>query len=188
MIGADPAGTVCFSLSATTKFDMTKQQPGPPMILGNMREQPLRFLRSVGTPFCALTMMFSGSAYGAPAVVHDCEGLDSIANLVEPVRGFANNTIRIAHIDTEEPAAAPEHLLIFVAVEPMGEECFAVSAALPELGSVSGYSSIDFAKAQASYDAQKRSSVGRSSECVRSARGNYQASGRHKGSRQSKER
>ena len=96
-------------------------------------------------------------AYGAPAAVHGCEGLDSIANLVEPVRGFANNEIRIAHIDTEEPAAAPEHLLIFVASEPIGHDCFAVSPALPESGSVSvaGYSSIDFAKAQASYDAQK---------------------------------
>jgi hypothetical protein len=125
------------------------------MTLGNMREQQLRFLRSVGTPFCALAMMFSGSAYGAPAAVHGCEGLDSIANLVEPVRGFANNAIRIAHIDTEEPAAAPQHLLIFVAAELMGQDCFAVSPALPESGSVSGYSSIDFAKAQASYDAQK---------------------------------
>jgi hypothetical protein len=127
------------------------------MTLGKMREQQLRFLRSVGTPFCALAMMFSGSAYGAPAAVHGCEGLDSIANLVEPVRGFANNAIRIAHIDTEEPAAAPQHLLIFVAAELMGQDCFAVSPALPESGSVSvaGYSSIDFAKAQASYDAQK---------------------------------
>jgi hypothetical protein len=54
--------------------------------------------------------------------------LNSIANLVEPVKDFANNAIRVAHISTEEPAAAPDHLLIFVSVEPMGVECFAVSA------------------------------------------------------------
>ena len=39
----------------------------------------------------------------------------------------------------------------------MVQDCFAVSPALPESGSVvvSGYASIDFAKAQASYNTQK---------------------------------
>jgi hypothetical protein len=53
------------------------------------------------------------SAIAAPAVVHGCESsLDSIGNLVEPVRFFANGAIRVAHISTSEPAAAPEHLLV----------------------------------------------------------------------------
>jgi hypothetical protein len=64
------------------------------------------------------------------AAVHDCggswavdpglrSGLDSISNLVGNVRSFAEGAIRVAHVDTEEPAAAPEHLLIFVAERRM---------------------------------------------------------------------
>jgi hypothetical protein len=32
----------------------------------------------------------------APSVVHDCDGLDSIANLVERIEGLVNNRIRIS--------------------------------------------------------------------------------------------
>ena len=99
-----------------------KHPPGEPMTLGNMRQLGVRLTASCLIGFVATI------AYAAPAVVHKCGSLDSIANLVEPVKDFANNAIRIAHISTEEPTAAPDHLLIFVSVEPMGEECFAVSA------------------------------------------------------------
>jgi hypothetical protein len=99
--------------------------------------------------------VISGSARAAPAVVHSCDRLDSIANLVEPVRGFANNAIRIAHVSTEEPAAAPDHLLVFVSLEPMGDECFAVSAASHDSEYYQGFCSLNVAKARTSYDAQK---------------------------------
>jgi hypothetical protein len=89
------------------------------------------------------------------AVVHSCEpSLDSIGNLIEPVRNFANGEIRVAHISTEEPAAASEHLLIFVQTqEGMGSDCFAVSA--PRESGYSGFYALDFARLRASYDDQK---------------------------------
>ena len=52
----------------------------------------------------------------------------SIANLVEPVKEFANNAIRIAHVSTDEPAAAPDHLLIFESDSPAGDAWFAFYA------------------------------------------------------------
>ena len=97
----------------------------------------------------------AGPTSAAPAVVHTCDGLDSIGNLVGHVRAFANGDIRIAHVSTEEPAAAPDHLLIFVALEPMGVECFAVSAASYNSDHYRGFYSLDVAKARASYDQQK---------------------------------
>ena len=96
-----------------------------------------------------------GPTSAAPAVVHSCDGLDSIGNLVGGVRGFANNAIRVAHVSTEEPAAAPDHLLIFVALEPMGDECFAVSAASYNSDHYRGFYSLNVAKIRASYDEQK---------------------------------
>jgi hypothetical protein len=43
----------------------------------------------------------------AIAVVHSCEAsLDSIGNLIEPVRSFANGEIRVAHISTKNQ---PQH-------------------------------------------------------------------------------
>jgi hypothetical protein len=92
------------------------------------------------------------------AAVHDCGGsygygghLDSISHLVGNVRSFAEGDIRVAHISTEEPAAAPEHLLIFVAEEPIGLECYAVSADAER----AGFSSIDMDGLKATYDSNK---------------------------------
>jgi hypothetical protein len=121
-----------------------KQPRGDPMTLGNMRRLGVWLGASCAIGFLAT------NAFATAAVVHGCDKLDSIANLVEPVKDFANNAIRIAHISTEEPAAAPDHLLIFVSVEPMGNECFAVSAERNL-----GFYSLDVAKTRESYDAQK---------------------------------
>jgi hypothetical protein len=91
------------------------------------------------------------------AGVHDCGSvlehrhLDSIGNLVGNVRDFAEGAIRVAHVDIEEPASAPEHLLIFVAEEPMGFECYAVSADAEGRG----FSSIDMDGLKATYDSNK---------------------------------
>jgi hypothetical protein len=92
-----------------------------------------------------------GAQAGPAAAVHNCQGLDSIGNLIGNVRFFAEGSIRIAHISTEEPAAAPDHVLIFVATDPMGLECFAVS----ETAEGHGFGSIDFDGLHASYDATK---------------------------------
>jgi hypothetical protein len=82
----------------------------------------------------AMTVALAGTANAFPAVVHNCDGLDSIRWLVEPVRTFANGDIIVAHISTEEPAGAPEHLIIYVAptnapISPnFSAECYAISA------------------------------------------------------------
>jgi hypothetical protein len=47
-----------------------------------------------------LTLNALGKVYpkasAAPSVVHECDGLDSIANLVERIEGLVNNKIRIS--------------------------------------------------------------------------------------------
>jgi hypothetical protein len=74
-------------------------------------------------------VLVSLSAHASPAAaVHDCGPLDSIGNLIGNVRSFGNGAIRVAYISTEEPVAASDHLLIFVAEEPMGAGCYAISA------------------------------------------------------------
>jgi hypothetical protein len=56
-----------------------------------------------------------------PAVVHSCDvKLDSIGNLVEPIRGFANGAIRVAHISTEEPATGVGDICWYL-YRPRGE-------------------------------------------------------------------
>ena len=57
----------------------------------------------------------------------------------------------MAYVSTEEPASGSEHLLFFVAEEPMGVGCFAVSANADGRG----FSSIDMDGLQASYDSNK---------------------------------
>ena len=99
-----------------------------------------------------LALLVSFSAHASPAAaVHDCGGLDSIGNLVGNVRSFAQGAIRVAHISTEEPAAAPDHLLIFVAEEPMGAGCYAVSANADG----HGFTSIEMSGLRAIYDSDK---------------------------------
>jgi hypothetical protein len=92
-------------------------------------------------------------------VVHECKPtLDSIGNLLEPVRSFAKGNIKIAHISTGEPAASPEHLLVFVDTGHEGmSDCFAVSAAkYPDSPDVyQGYYALEFDKLHASYDENK---------------------------------
>ena len=88
---------------------------------------------------------------GPAAAVRDCGSLDSIGNLVGSVRSFAQGAIRVAHISTEEPVSSPEHLLFFVAEEPMGGRCYAVSANADGRG----FSSIDMKGLQASYNSNK---------------------------------
>jgi len=89
-----------------------------------------------------------------PPLIHSRDDLDSIGNLVGHVRDFANGAIRIAQVSTEEPVAAPDHLLIFVATESMGDECFAVSAASYN-SDYQGFYSLNVPKTRAFHDAQK---------------------------------
>lgn len=88
-------------------------------------------------------------------VLNACDWVANPANIAEPwdrfSRTFANGAIRIALLDTEEPACCPVHLLI---LSPSGEvegpgyrACHVLS-----LGETLGFNGIDFAAITASYD------------------------------------
>ena len=85
------------------------------------------------------------------AVVGSCEGLDSIGNLVGNPVVFAQGAVKVAYVTTEEPAATPDHFLVFVYGEFMSLSCFAVSATEDQ----GGFGGIDMSKLKSSYDANK---------------------------------
>jgi hypothetical protein len=85
------------------------------------------------------------------AVIGSCEGLDSIGNLIGNPVSFAQGAVRVAYVSTEEPAAAPDHLLVFVYGEFMSLNCYAISANDGQ----GGFGSIDMSKLASSYDAKK---------------------------------
>lgn len=95
-----------------------------------------------------LMSLFASSAFAATlGGVHDCEGLDSIANLIGNTKFLADGNFRLAHVSTEEPAAASDHLLIFISSEEMSLSCYAVSAAADG----TGFSDVDFDNIKESY-------------------------------------
>ncbi|WP_066707985.1 hypothetical protein [Celeribacter ethanolicus] len=87
------------------------------------------------------------------AEIAPCDWRASSAALVEPwednSRSFANGAIRVALLDTVEPAAAAFHLLILTPpYTALGErQCHVISAAQDM-----GYLSLDFAGLNAHYD------------------------------------
>jgi hypothetical protein len=96
------------------------------------------------------------AAPAAAQTLNDCDWVASPANLIEPweanTRTFANGAIRIAALDTEEPACCYAHLLI---LSPSGEvegpgyrACHVLSDGAPGMG----FSGIDLAGIAASYD------------------------------------
>src|SRR5690242_18132620 len=99
--------------------------------------------------FLFIFFFLSSSAFAAG--VHSCENLDSIGNLVGNVKTYAEGQIRVAYVSTEEPVAAPDHLLVFVYSEPMSMMCFAVSADADG----HGFGGIDMEQIHSSYDSEK---------------------------------
>jgi hypothetical protein len=95
------------------------------------------------------TLVLSVSANAAS--VGDCDYLDSIGNLVEPYKTYANGAIRVAYVSTEEPAAAPDHFLVFIYGDEMDVTCKSVSYSADKFG----FSSIDWSSLKAKYDAGK---------------------------------
>ena len=76
---------------------------------------------------------FSAAATGT----HGCENLDSIGNLIGQTKSFPG--VKVAYVSTEEPAAAPDHVLVFVYGDEMSIDCTAVS--MNRAGS--GFGSVD---------------------------------------------
>ena len=100
------------------------------------------------------TLAVSMLATGAVAqTVGECDGRASAQNIVEPweknSRSFANGNVRLALLDTVEPAAAAIHLLVIS--PPYGEtgepQCRVIS-----LDGALGFAGLDFAALKASYD------------------------------------
>ncbi|WBU56774.1 hypothetical protein [Paracoccus sediminicola] len=97
----------------------------------------------------------------SPAVaqsVGDCDARVSARSLPEPWEDhtavYANGDVRVAVIDTLEPAAAAVHLMVLS--PPLSEigdrQCRLVSLSRAEGGAASGFFNIDFAGRSADYD------------------------------------
>lgn len=102
----------------------------------------------------ALLALLPAAALAAPPAVTRCEADRASAEfLVEPWEShsavYANGAIRVALIDTVEPAAAPAHLLI---LSPPLDEVQMRACHLVSLEKGSGFYSLDFARRKASYD------------------------------------
>ncbi|MGE4130954.1 MAG: hypothetical protein AB7F86_04915 [Bdellovibrionales bacterium] len=74
--------------------------------------------------FLAIALHFSSSAFAA--ATHECGHLDSIGMLIGQTKTFGDN-VKVAYVSTEEPAAAPDHVLVFVYDNEMGIYCTAIS-------------------------------------------------------------
>lgn len=94
-----------------------------------------------------LALLFAFTSVFA-TVTHECEGLNDIGMLLES-KSFER--VKVAHVSTEEPAAAPDHVLVFVYDYEMGYQCTAIS-----LSEGFGYYGVDFESLRSvGYDAKK---------------------------------
>lgn len=96
---------------------------------------------------CAL----AGSAVAQE--INDCDWRAYADNIPEPwednIRSFANGEVRVALIDTIEPAAVPFYLLV---LHPPRMELGERRCALIGFGGGLGYATLDFASLEAGYD------------------------------------
>jgi len=85
-------------------------------------------------------------------IVNECDWVSSARNLVTPweenYRDFANGAIRVALLDTYEPACCSFHLLVLSPDPEFAQACHVVSLAPGQ-----GWVGISFMKQKASYDA-----------------------------------
>lgn len=84
--------------------------------------------------------------------VNECDWVSSARNLVTPweenYRDFANGAIRVALLDTYEPACCSYHLLVLSPDPEFGQACHVISMAPGQ-----GWVRVQFMKQKASYDA-----------------------------------
>lgn len=111
------------------------------------------------TLISSLVLLFAAQlAHAAPVgAVHACEldsglSLNRIELMIPPIKNFARGEISVAYVSTEEPANAPDHLLVFVSDQETGmtKDCFAVSVN----SEGRGFASVDMKDLKASYDAK----------------------------------
>lgn len=90
------------------------------------------------------------SISASAAGLHDCSQLDSIGNLIGNTKSIGS--VKVAYVSTEEPAAAPDHVLVFVYDNEMGMTCTAIS--MNDQGS--GFGFVDMSSLKSiGYDAKK---------------------------------
>lgn len=102
-----------------------------------------------------LPILVSSLAFVATPVagqtVNECDWVSSARNLVTPwennMRDFANGAIRVALLDTYEPACCSYHLLVISPHPEWGQACHVISK---EAGQ--GWMSVRYKDIDASYD------------------------------------
>ena len=104
--------------------------------------------------FLSALLLTPLAAAAQPVSVGPCTEAASAENLVEPWTGntatYGNGAIRVALLDTAEPAAAPVHLMV---LSPPMNELGLRGCKLVSLSAGSGFYDIDFAGRSADYDA-----------------------------------
>jgi len=96
--------------------------------------------------FALVLALFSTPLFAS--VTHDCGSLNDIGMLLE-TKSF--DSVKVAYVSTEEPAAAPDHVLVFVYDHEMGYTCTAISPTAE-----SGYSYVDLRSVRSiAYDGRK---------------------------------
>ncbi len=102
----------------------------------------------------ALALLLAAGAASAQSVTRDCGSWETSArNIAEPweenTRTFANGAIRVAVLDTVEPAAAAFHLFI---LSPPYDELGTRSCAVVSEAEGMGFAGLDLSDVEASYD------------------------------------
>lgn len=111
----------------------------------------MRLIRVTGL----LTALSLVAATASAQTLRDCETFEANArNIMMPpemaVRSFANGAIRVIGLDTVEPACCYAHVLV---THPIPDEPFPGCVLISDTGD-RGYSGLDMARLEASYDPQ----------------------------------
>lgn len=121
-----------------------------------------RFPHVLILPLLTLPVLTVSAAPAFSQSVGDCGEWTSVRNLPEPwensIATYADGKVRLAILDTLEPAAAAVHLMVLSPpLNELGErQCKTVSFSGPpdSEGWPSGFMSVDFAGRQAAYNPQ----------------------------------
>lgn len=104
-------------------------------------------------PMIAGLFLVAGAQGASAQMINECEWQASARNIVEPwsenTRTFAEGKVRLALLDTVEPAAAAFHIMVLSPPydEVGGRQCKVIS-----WNESVGFTGIEFSKLQARYD------------------------------------
>ncbi len=105
------------------------------------------------TSILVATMLAASMNYAKSQSIEPCDWVSSAASLVEPweqnTRTFANGDVRVAVLDTIEPALAAFHVLV---LSPPYDEVGSRQCKTVSMSAGLGFSGLDFASLNADYD------------------------------------